>query len=204
MIEMKKLACSVAVAIALGSSSAQAVSINVTDIQFYDASGFLAPSAFEQPDESVFFNSALEGYLYSMSPFFTTYTANQTMWDDVVTGSSVNWSGTSASGYYSYDYTLGAGEVAVGLLFDYYSDGGGGVSDIAILQIFDCSDAVNCIGVNNDPTHAGVPGSEMVNGPWAGQHITFSGSVAVPVPAAIWLFGSGLVGLIGFARCKKA
>lgn len=26
---------------------------------------------------------------------------------------------------------------------------------------------------------------------------------AVPVPAAVWLFGSGLVGLVGFARCKK-
>ena len=26
----------------------------------------------------------------------------------------------------------------------------------------------------------------------------------VPVPAAIWLFSSGLIGLIGFARCKKA
>lgn len=31
----------------------------------------------------------------------------------------------------------------------------------------------------------------------------FSGSV-VPVPAAVWLFGSGLVGLIGVARRKKA
>jgi hypothetical protein len=27
---------------------------------------------------------------------------------------------------------------------------------------------------------------------------------AVPVPAAIWLFGSGLLGLIGIARRKKA
>ena len=27
---------------------------------------------------------------------------------------------------------------------------------------------------------------------------------AVPVPAAVWLFGSGLIGLIGVARCKKA
>jgi hypothetical protein len=26
----------------------------------------------------------------------------------------------------------------------------------------------------------------------------------VPVPAAIWLFGSGLAGLIGFSRCKRA
>ena len=36
---------------------------------------------------------------------------------------------------------------------------------------------------------------------WAVQ----SGDVsAVPVPAAVWLFGSGLLGLIGVARCKKA
>ena len=27
---------------------------------------------------------------------------------------------------------------------------------------------------------------------------------AVPVPAAVWLFGSGLIGLIGIARRKKA
>jgi len=27
---------------------------------------------------------------------------------------------------------------------------------------------------------------------------------AVPVPAAAWLFGSGLIGLVGFARRKKA
>lgn len=26
---------------------------------------------------------------------------------------------------------------------------------------------------------------------------------AVPLPAAVWLFGSGLIGLVGFARCKK-
>ena len=27
---------------------------------------------------------------------------------------------------------------------------------------------------------------------------------SVPIPAAVWLFGSGLIGLIGFARCKQA
>ncbi|MCW9025191.1 MAG: PEP-CTERM sorting domain-containing protein, partial [Gammaproteobacteria bacterium] len=27
---------------------------------------------------------------------------------------------------------------------------------------------------------------------------------AVPVPAAVWLFGSGLIGLIGFSKRKKA
>ena len=32
-----------------------------------------------------------------------------------------------------------------------------------------------------------------------------SGDVsAIPVPAAVWLFGSGLIGLVGLARRKKA
>jgi hypothetical protein len=35
--------------------------------------------------------------------------------------------------------------------------------------------------------------------------LTPSWSLAVvPIPAAVWLFGSGLLGLIGVARCKKA
>lgn len=34
---------------------------------------------------------------------------------------------------------------------------------------------------------------------------SFSGSItAVPIPAAVWLFGSGLLGLVGIARRKKA
>ncbi|MCW9006033.1 MAG: VPLPA-CTERM sorting domain-containing protein [Gammaproteobacteria bacterium] len=28
-------------------------------------------------------------------------------------------------------------------------------------------------------------------------------TTVVPVPAAVWLFGSGLIGLAGFARRKK-
>jgi hypothetical protein len=34
---------------------------------------------------------------------------------------------------------------------------------------------------------------------------SFSGNITpVPVPAAVWLFGSGLLGLVGIARRKKA
>ena len=60
---------------------------------------------------------------------------------------------------------------------------------------------------------SGVAGSPQATGPYLG----FSASLdigdansmhlvsvsTVPVPAAVWLFGSGLIGLIGFARRKK-
>jgi len=38
-----------------------------------------------------------------------------------------------------------------------------------------------------------------------GHMLVVSESIStVPVPAAVWLFGSGLIGLVGFARRKKA
>ncbi|WP_297527135.1 VPLPA-CTERM sorting domain-containing protein [Thiohalobacter sp.] len=48
--------------------------------------------------------------------------------------------------------------------------------------------------------------SEQASGPFGGTTVGFSMTVAVtpeafvPLPAAVWLFGSGLVGLMGLAR----
>ena len=59
----------------------------------------------------------------------------------------------------------------------------------------------------------GIGGSPMDNGPFEGFNANFDitsitiTSVevgAVPVPAAVWLFGSGLIGLAGVARRRKA
>lgn len=53
-------------------------------------------------------------------------------------------------------------------------------------------------------------GSWMVDGPFAGAQPTFSGYATVqmptqaPIPAAAWLLGSGLLGLVGVARRKAA
>ena len=51
----------------------------------------------------------------------------------------------------------------------------------------------------------GIPGSVFATGPKQSTSLALSGEFsAVPVPAAIWLFGSGIFGLFGLARCKKA
>jgi hypothetical protein len=34
--------------------------------------------------------------------------------------------------------------------------------------------------------------------------MVFGATSAVPLPASVWLFGSGLLGLIGISRNKKA
>lgn len=48
-------------------------------------------------------------------------------------------------------------------------------------------------------------GGSLLNPDFLGGSLTVSApSAVVPVPAAAWLFGSGLLGLIGMARRKKA
>jgi hypothetical protein len=61
-----------------------------------------------------------------------------------------------------------------------------------------------------DVTNAdvGIGGSPMATAPFAGYNanfdvMTFTPDATVPVPAAAWLFGSGLVGLVGVARRKR-
>ena len=58
----------------------------------------------------------------------------------------------------------------------------------------------------------GIGGSPMISGPFPGFNANFdftelhvmSLTSTVPIPSAVWLFGSGLLGLIGIARRKKA
>lgn len=73
-----------------------------------------------------------------------------------------------------------------------------------------------CIGIavtGSDPFFDdGIAGSPQIDGPFPGMQVSIdigSGDSltvlsvsAVPVPAAVWLFGSGLLGLIGIARRK--
>jgi hypothetical protein len=56
-----------------------------------------------------------------------------------------------------------------------------------------------------DPDGDGINGIPMpAGGPFAGFNANFNANMAViPVPAAVWLFGSGLLGLVGIARRKN-
>jgi hypothetical protein len=73
---------------------------------------------------------------------------------------------------------------------------------------------------NNDPTCVAsnsclagndtIGGSPMDNGPWIDFSVNFdftsihiTSVSSVPVPAAAWLFGSGLLGLLGVSRTRK-
>lgn len=80
-----------------------------------------------------------------------------------------------------------------------------------------CTPGTDCIGnalSGGTPfTDDGIAGSPMIDGPFPGLNVNFdigSGNSltvlsvsAVPVPAAVWLFGSGLLGLIGIARRRR-
>ena len=52
--------------------------------------------------------------------------------------------------------------------------------------------------------HTGICYAEGGPNPCANNTLTFSGVAEVPVPAAAWLFGSGVLGLAGLKRRKAA
>ena len=59
-------------------------------------------------------------------------------------------------------------------------------------------------GPDYTPGQQGIGGSPMLDGPFQGVNINIDITsltvTSVPVPAAVWLFGSGLLGLMGVAR----
>ncbi len=64
--------------------------------------------------------------------------------------------------------------------------------------------ALNAVGINLDSFDLSVEVTIELGLAQSGADFALAGALtAVPVPAAVWLFGSGLLGLVGVARRKK-
>jgi len=58
-------------------------------------------------------------------------------------------------------------------------------------------------GFNSDIVNPDVTNNSLGNSSF-GSYLVRPAVSTVPIPATVWLFGSGLIGLVGFARRKKA
>ena len=182
------LASSIALSLCT-AASVQAATITITQLDWgnlYAVTGTL--------------NDAGTGIIHSIDFFFNQpWTATQQSWFDTHS-TTLAWSSDGYDGAYAFTHTfhLTGNQVAAGMYFDW-----GLSSAMPVLTIFDCpvSGGGTCIG------HS-LP---LVTPPFPGQQPGFNGvtsddflvSGAVPIPSSLWLFGSGLIGLIGIVRRKK-
>lgn len=128
---------------------------------------------------------------------------------------------TSVTRGYSFDLT-NAGQFGSGVFFDWSVN-----TDIpvlatlqiindpttsgGVLQVVSFDGRVSAINqAASEPAYIGspdsLPGNRMLVGPFPNQTPAFGGTLTpapIPVPAAVWLFGSGLLGLVGVARRRK-
>ena len=102
----------------------------------------------------------------------------------------------------TYNFTVGEGQLGGHILWDWSV-----TTDIDIVNVWDVSTVAGVTSyTSTDIDGDGIPGIGFIDGPFATTPFSanFDFSTAVPIPAAVWLFGLGLVSLAGVARRKKA
>lgn len=114
-----------------------------------------------------------------------------------------DWGGVGSFSTTGTIFTIGIGDI----------DTGGPISDVYFDPYYD-SQYMDEFGIPEaqwDPTLGNVSWNDYtvwfpIHGSTnSGEHFRyyFESASVVPIPAAIWLFGSGILGLIGISRYKK-
>ena len=126
----------------------------------------------------------------------TFFGQNWTAHDGALLGEGTHVIDTIQGGLYTV--TVGAGQVGGHILFDW-----GVVADIDVINVWDVTDGVSGdVYTSTDWDGDGILGGKMIDGAFAGFSANFN--METPIPAAVWLFGTGLLGLVGVARRKAA
>ena len=205
---MKKTLLAIALATSVGTASAATATMTSANFEMYDGTGGFVGGATDVV-------GSIGDGAFAVSS--TTAFFGQ-LW-------TAHGGTTFGPGTYSFDtieggvYTgvvVGAGQVGGHILFNW-----GVTSDIDVVNVWDVvddgttvtytsTDVIAGIGTGaNTPITApdGILGLSMIDGAFVGFNANFNfttPSAVVPVPAAVWLFGSGLLGLVGIARRRKA
>ena len=202
---MKKSLLATAVAMTLGVGAAQAAPLATSGtFTMYDPTGAVNNV---DSDLTGFVDTAAGTWgVASTNTYFglnwtavggTLYTSNFTV-DTQDPGA-----GVSGGSYTSV--VVGPGQIGGSIKFNW-----GATTGIDVIQVWDvsgstwtstdalCSGDASAVGFCGD----GILGTGMIDGPFPGFNANFD-FTAVPVPAAVWLFGSGLVGLVGVARRRR-
>ena len=113
--------------------------------------------------------------------------------------------------------TTGPSTVHADMMVDWWAGVYGPVpvtAEFGISPTVPCS-GMDCYAVGNTfamitldgPNADGIPGNPITAGAYQGHNAAFNGTLTVtsvvPVPPAVWLFGSGLLGLLGLAQRRR-
>ena len=189
---MKKTAIALSMAMALGAGTASAVPMSSATFTMLDPT---APTNNVDPDVT----GDIGGGAWSVASTNLFSGLAWTAHDGTTFGPGTYTFDTIQGGIIT-GVVVGAGQVGGHILFDW-----GATKDIDVVNVWDVTgnDYFSTDGIAGNPVNPdGIRGYGMIDGPFPGFNANFD-FTAVPVPAAVWLFGSGLVGLVGVARRRR-